>query len=340
MVQQIFNTTLPELFEERTPWTHKQCDFWANQQQIVKPYPPLIDRIKSAAINLHRKGAPISLDTYGQILAYNQQYDLTKTVIGDLNNGKDSIILTGGVHGYEPSGEESCIRFVEKLETKLLDQFNFIVYPCITPSAYVINHRWNNFANDQNRAFDPSLLQSTNPKDTERNQEAVLFMQDITKIKEKGVRITSSIDLHETPIKDIELRIARSERYGTKLSKEFRKLPDASYFYIGEETQIIENRIVIPTFATAVSNAMGHVVPMAQDDFIIGSKNHGNGIAISGTKNTLRHFMAQTMSDNNGISITTEVCPESIPEAIKQRTDIAIEAQLATTHSIIRHLSL
>ncbi len=323
------------LFQERAPWTDGQCDAWASQQVPVKQYNDLMRRIENAAKSLRQKGIKAEINVYGKITAFGQDCELLRVDIGDVSVDTIDIFSSGGVHGYEPSGEDACIHIIETNPNHTFNEACGIIYPCVNPAAYIINHRWNNFGNDQNRMFNPNLLTTDNSSTAERNQEAVLLMQDIANM---GKQFKVAGDYHEAPIADILLRCDRAERYGSALSPDYTTLPDASYFYIGEESVSTDenSQIIMPDVAYNIASAMKQAIPMAQDEFIIGSKNHGNGIAISKTENTLRHFM----SEYANISITTEVCPYSIytTNIEELRKEKAIGAQVAAFTGLTQHL--
>jgi len=322
---------ISHLLTERAPWTNDQCDDWARHKNPVKDYGEFLRNVEKAVKSLRQTGINVEVDTYRKVFAYGQELELIKVTIGDINNSDPTAIITGSNHGYEPSGEKACVRIIETKNEILPEDSNAIIYPIITPSAWVINHRWNFFANDPNRVSYKDTLLPENAEEAERNPEMVFFIKDIINMEK---HFAAAIDLHETPHMDIDLRIARAERYGSKLSPGYQVLPDGSYFYIGTETQTTDSGIIIPEFAHAVSHGMGEITPMAKDELIIGSKNHGGGITISGTERTLRHFIAEYAN----ISITTEICPESIPGSKQRKEELAIQGQVGAIKGVAQHL--
>ena len=71
----------------------------------------------------------------------------------DPSNGKPCVLVTGGVHGYETSGVQGAIRFLERRCETFTDDFNILVAPCVSPWGYERVQRWNANAVDPNRSF-------------------------------------------------------------------------------------------------------------------------------------------------------------------------------------------
>ena len=43
------------------------------------------------------------------------------------------ILVSAGIHGDEPAGVEAVLRFLEQDNTHLLQNFEFLILPCINP---------------------------------------------------------------------------------------------------------------------------------------------------------------------------------------------------------------
>ena len=65
-----------------------------------------------------------------------------------------NILITGGIHGDEPAGPASVLRFLERDNTHLLQRFKFLILPCINPYGYVHSTRENKRGVDLNRSFE------------------------------------------------------------------------------------------------------------------------------------------------------------------------------------------
>ena len=92
-----------------------------------------------------------------------------------------SILITGGIHGDEPAGPASVLRFLERDNIHLLQCFKFLILPCLNPYGYVHNTRENKQGVDLNRSF----------------EETDIAEVDIVKETIKGQRFDFCIDFHE-----------------------------------------------------------------------------------------------------------------------------------------------
>ena len=94
---------------------------------------------------------------------------------------KKNILITGGIHGDEPAGPVSVLRFLERDNTHLLGRFKFLILPCINPYGYVHNTRENRQGVDLNRLF----------------EETGIVEVDLVKETIEGQRFDFCIDFHE-----------------------------------------------------------------------------------------------------------------------------------------------
>ena len=92
-----------------------------------------------------------------------------------------NILITGGIHGDEPAGPASVLRFLERDNTHLLQRFKFLILPCINPYGYAHNTRENKRSVDLNRSF----------------EETGIAEIDIVKETIEGQRFDFCIDFHE-----------------------------------------------------------------------------------------------------------------------------------------------
>lgn len=108
-------------------------------------------------------------------------YPIHRVSLEDGLGIKKSILITGGIHGDEPAGPASVLRFLERDNTPLLRRFKFLILPCINPYGYVHNTRENRRGVDLNRSF----------------EEAGIVEVDIVKKAIEGQRFDFCIDFHE-----------------------------------------------------------------------------------------------------------------------------------------------
>ena len=124
---------------------------------------------------------------------------------------KKNILITGGIHGDEPAGPASVLRFLERDNTDLLQRFRFLILPCINPYGYVHNTRENKQGVDLNRAF----------------EETGIAELDIVKKVIEGQRFDFCIDFHEDwEAKGVYFYEAQcNERWiGPKITRQIEKI--------------------------------------------------------------------------------------------------------------------
>jgi len=59
------------------------------------------------------------------------------------------------VHGYETSGVQGALLFLQSAAAAYSESFNLLVVPCVSPWGYETIQRWNAQAVDPNRSFNP-----------------------------------------------------------------------------------------------------------------------------------------------------------------------------------------
>ena len=124
---------------------------------------------------------------------------------------KKNILITGGIHGDEPAGPASVLRFLERDNTHLLRCFKFLILPCINPYGYVHNTRENRGGVDLNRSF----------------EETNIAEVDIVKETLAGQRFDFCIDFHEDwEAKGVYFYEAqRNERWiGPQITRQIEKI--------------------------------------------------------------------------------------------------------------------
>ena len=104
-------------------------------------------------------------------------------------DGDKSVVLSAGIHGDEPAGVETILRFLEggwggfdKGIRKWDRKYRFTVFPCTNPTGYESGKRENDMGTDLNRKFG-----SKNPP------EEVSIIQSAV----EGRRLDLYMDLHE-----------------------------------------------------------------------------------------------------------------------------------------------
>ena len=88
---------------------------------------------------------------------------------------KPSVLVTGGVHGYETSGVQGAIRFLDTRAEDFAEKFNLVVAPCVSPWGYERVQRWNAMAVDPNRSFDRK-----GPPPAEESRQLMEFVDSLS----------------------------------------------------------------------------------------------------------------------------------------------------------------
>lgn len=301
---------------KRAGWTDLQIRQWFTDlsRKRVRNYKrDIVSRLQALPANR------CVLEQYGALSVDKKDYPLFRVTVGDVYNGKPNILITAGVHGYEPSGVEAAVRFLETQAQSLTDKFNFVVYPCISPWAYDFDHRWNNHAQDPNRLF---------------SRRAGIFKADectafMTSMEKAGLGYACAVDLHETPDRDIELRQQRAARFGTPLASDYRVIPNGFYLIqTALNNTMKQSRNAL--FGKCIIDAVRCVSPIASDQTILGLENKNGAVFSSPSDGILRTYLGQ-YTDLVGV---TEVYPDH-PDMGAEKS---VQAQLAAICGALRYV--
>jgi hypothetical protein len=221
------------------PWTAEDRGLWLNKQVIKRCYQ---DEVLS---KLESVTAFFTMTQYGSLAIDESRYPLYVMQSKNWQTDHKTVLVTGGVHGYETSGVQGAIRFLETSAKAFSEQFNIIVVPCVSPWGYETINRWNNKAIDPNRSFYPN-----SPA-----QESAALMSFINEL---DVDIAMHIDLHETTDTDnSEFRPALAAR--DAVEQKNWNIPDGFYL-VGDSTK------PEPAFQRAINQAVAKVTHIAPED--------------------------------------------------------------------------
>jgi hypothetical protein len=204
--------TLEQTYPIGTPgkkWGDAEKAMWYAKQSIKRSYQDDV----VTKIDLLKKD--FDVEQYGELKYDCGTYPLFVIRTRDFDSNKATILVTGGVHGYETSGVQGAIRFVETCAKHYSDNFNIVVAPCVSPWGYETINRWNPDAIDPNRSF----------CENSPAQESAALMQYIQSL---NVAFTAHFDLHETTDTDnSQFRPALAARDGSKHDN--WNIPDGFY---------------------------------------------------------------------------------------------------------------
>jgi len=220
--------------------------------------------------------------------------------------GLPSVLVTGGVHGYETSGVHGALRFAQQHAAEFAGRANLLVVPCVSPWAYERFQRWNFDAIDPNRSF----------KEGSPAQESAALMQLVAQHQAQYGPFDAHIDLHETTDTDeSEYRPAVAARDGKVF--EPGSIPDG--FYLVDDTENPQ-----PAFQQAIIDAVGrvtHIAPADDKNEIIGTPVVAPGVI----RYQLKAWGLCASVSGARYTTTTEVYPDS-PRATPEQ---CIAAQVA-----------
>ena len=269
--------------ENIKPWGTLEKSRWLSKQTIKRSYHQQVER------KIKALGDAFDVEQYGLLRYSSNEYPLYAVKSLQWQEGKKTILITGGVHGYETSGVQGALKFIRE---KLLDyapQFNILVLPCVSPWGYETINRWNPNAIDPNRSF----IKNTASEEAKQAMNAVLSMD---------VEIFAHFDLHETTDTDnTEFRPALEAR--DAITQEVWNIPDGFYLVADSENpQETFQKAIIQSVAKVT-----HIAPSDEFGQIIGKPCSQQGII---------HYQLKKLGLCTGFTgaeftTTTEVYPDS-----------------------------
>lgn len=278
-------------------WGENEKAEWLAVQNIKRSYSEEV-LTKLEALKVH-----FDIEQYGALSYSPDRYPLYLVKPRTIDPEKANILITGGVHGYETSGVQGAIRFLETRAQDYAEQFNIYVAPCVSPWGYETINRWNPVALDPNRSF-----YADSP-----SEEAAALMNYLSSEKLNPV---AHIDLHETTDTDnTEFRPALAAR--DALKHENWHIPDG-FYTVGDTEK------PVPDFQTSIIKSVEkitHIAPPDIDGGIIGETLQQWGVINYAAK---AQGLCMGMSDARYVT-TTEVYPDSP----KVNDEDCINAQVA-----------
>lgn len=270
---------------------------WFSKQTIKRSYK---DEVVS---KIEKLKSVHDVSSYGALSYDPAKYPLFMIKTKNFDPAKRTILVTGGVHGYETSGVQGAIRFMETDAAKFSAKYNIVCFPCISPWGYETINRWNPLAIDPNRSF-------------RANSPAEECRHFLAAVESLNVKIFAHFDLHETTDTDNSIfRPALASRDGKVADDD--EIPDG--FYLVDDSSRAK-----PAFQKAIIEAVRkvtHIAPPDKDGNIIGAPIEQEGVINYDMK---KLSLCGGFSDAE-YTTTTEVYPDS-PKATDE---ICIQAQVA-----------
>lgn len=276
------------------PWGEAERELWRARQKRKRSYAEdvltVVDRLRER----------FDVSEYGRVEYGDETYPLLAIRSRAWRDGLPIALVTGGVHGYETSGVQGALRFVDAHMADYDGRINVLVAPCVSPWAYERIHRWNPNAIDPNRSF----------RDDSPSEESAALWRLLAPIRDQ---VLVHVDLHETTDSDeSEFRPALAARDGKPF--EPGGIPDG--FYTVGDTENPQ-----PDFQRAIIEAVSkvtHIAPADAEGMIIGSPVVAPGVI---------NYPVKQLGLCAGITnapyvTTTEVYPDS-PRATPEQCNAA-----------------
>lgn len=291
------------------PWGETEKAEWRLRQRRQRSYAD--DVLKE----VERLRSRFDATQYGELDYAPDRYPLFALKSRDWNDALPTMLVTGGVHGYETSGVHGALRFADKHAGDYAARANIAIVPCVSPWGYERIHRWDPFALDPNRNF---IVGSPAP-------ESAALMRFVAPFRERALM---HIDLHETTDTDeSEFRPALAARDGKPF--EPGTIPDG--FYLCGDSERPE-----PGFQQAIIAAVArvtHIAPADPDGTIIGSPVVAPGVI---------NYEVEKLGLCAGITAarfrtTTEVYPDSARATPDQCNAAQVAAACAAIDYALAH---
>ncbi|CAE7477022.1 unnamed protein product [Symbiodinium pilosum] len=279
-------------------WELPERQLWLEKQAVKRSYQ------EEVVSKVQKLAEDFEVLQYGALSYDKERYPLLALKThGFGKTGKPTVLITGGVHGYETSGVQGALRFLESRAKDYAEDFDILVAPCVSPWGYETINRWNPNAVDPNRSF---------KKDTD-SEEAAAIMKLVSSLESP---VVMHLDLHETTDTDeSEFRPALAARDGVEYVPDV--VPDG--FYTVGDTENPQD-----DFQAAIIDSVRKVTHIAPPDgkgLIIGEPISQEGVINYPLKSL---GLCSSMTDAKFVS-TTEVYPDSpkVTDAVCNEAQVA-----------------
>ncbi|MDR6937140.1 M14 family metallocarboxypeptidase [Luteibacter sp. 3190] len=291
------------------PWSPADIAAWRALQRKRRSH---ADDVVAAIEPMRRD---FDVVEYGSVTYDGTRYPFLAVRSRGWNDALPTMVVTGGVHGYETSGVHGALQFLADHGRDYDGRANVLVVPCVSPWAYERIHRWNPDAIDPNRNF----------REGSPSQESAALVALLAPLRDVALM---HIDLHETTDSDeSEFRPALAARDGK--AYEPGEIPDG--FYLVDDTANPQ-----PAFQKAVIEAVAqvtHIAPADANGEIIGSPVVAPGVI----EYDLKALGLCAGITNARYTTTTEVYPDSLRATPRQCNDAQVAAVRAAIDYALTH---
>ncbi|WP_247660855.1 M14 family metallopeptidase [Ideonella alba] len=226
-----------------TPWGAAERAAWLARQPLRRSYADEV--LAPLQAHLPPEAELLDCGTLDHSALGLPRYPLRAVRSKVWRDDRPTVLVTGGVHGYETSGVQGALRWLAQDFARHAAQVNILLLPCISPWGYETINRWNPAALDPNRNFRPD---SPVP-------EAAWALACVAR---HAPRVDLHIDLHETTDTDnSEFEPAKAARDGKQ--PDLHPIPDGFYLVADTDRPELD-------FQEAVINAVRQVTHIAEPD--------------------------------------------------------------------------
>ncbi|EKO3487163.1 M14 family metallopeptidase [Vibrio fluvialis] len=290
-------------------WGNAERQAWRAQTTIKREYQQeVVPKIQALSQSFN-------VEQYGALSYDSARYPLFCLKTRDWQDDKPTILITGGVHGYETSGVHGALKFLATEAKRYETHFNIVAAPCISPWGYETINRWNPNAIDPNRSF-----YADTPAEESANLMALVATLP---------NVLMHIDLHETTDTDeSEFRPALAARDG--IIFEEGSIPDG--FYTVGDTANPQ-----PEFQAAIIASVRkvtHIAPADDNGEIIGSEVVQDGVIL---------YPMKKLGLCGGVTdcvygSTTEVYPDSPKVTAEECNDAQVAAIIGALDYVLEQI--
>lgn len=287
-------------------WGSKERQEWLGRQRVQRSY------ATEVTARVEKLAERFTVNTYGELSQSGTRYPLWVISNRHWDDAKPGVLITGGVHGYETSGVQGAIRFLQTRAESYTDRFNILVAACVSPWAYETINRWNPMAIDPNRSF-----YASSPC-----EESASLMDHLAS---HPMHFTAHFDLHETTETDnTEFRPALAARDAVE-HKNWH-IPDGFYSVGDAQKPAAAFQAAIIASVERVT----HIAPPDPDGNIIGEELQQRGVI-----NYEARKLGLCMGLTDAAFVTTT---EMYPDSPRVTGEDCILAQVAAVEGGLNYL--
>ncbi|MGL4711610.1 MAG: M14 family metallopeptidase [Shewanella sp.] len=290
-------------------WGEAEKAAWLASAKIKRSYQDdVVTPLKAMEASLLALG--LAVVQYGALSINAERYPLLAVKSASFDPQKLTVLVTGGVHGYETNGVHGALAFLADKAAHYVASVNLVIAVCVSPWGYETINRWNPKAIDPNRSF-----YANSPA-----EESAALMALVACVTSVDQGFDLHVDLHETTDSDeLEFRPALCARDGKAYVK--GTIPDG-FYAVGDTEHSMD------AFQKAIIDGVSkvtHIAPADEKGEIIGSTVVQHGV-INYPLKSLGLCSSVTGCLYN---TTTEVYPDS-PKATPAECNLAQVAAITS----------